>query len=73
MEISIEDVDMEKSLFMYCVYGVVPEFMLHTAFRREKHYTTSRKKIIKCPHCRRTFTTVNEDERIELYCHSKKA
>ena len=73
MEIKIEDVDMKNTRFVYFVHGFVPEFIPGTAFRREKHFKTAHKKIIKCPYCRKTFTTVDEDEKIELYCHSKKA
>jgi len=73
MEIRIEDVNMEGSRFFYRVYGVVPEFMPRTAFRREKHFKTANKKIIKCPYCRKTFTVVDEDDKVELYKHSKKA
>ena len=73
MEVMIEDVDMDNTGFVYYVYGVVPEFMPHFAFRREKHFKTVKKKIIKCPYCRNTFTTVDENDRVELFCHSKKA
>ena len=73
MELRIEDVDMANALFVYVVHGFVPEFMPRTAFRREKHFQTVNKKIIKCPYCRNTFRTVDENEKIELYCHSKKA
>ena len=64
MELGIEDVDMENALFVYVVHGLVPEFMPHAAFRREKHFQTANKKIIKCPYCRNTFTTVDENEKI---------
>jgi hypothetical protein len=63
----------EEVAYVYVVHGSVPEFMPHTAFRREKHFQTVRRKIIKCPYCRNAFTTVDDNERVELYRHSKKA
>jgi uncharacterized protein with PIN domain len=63
----------QDAAYVYLVHGVVPEFMPHFAFRREKHFGTAGRKIIKCPHCRNVFTTVDADERVELYQHSKKA
>ena len=59
-------------IFVYLVYGFVPELMPHFAFRREKHFKTANKKIIKCPHCCKTFITVDEGERVELYRSPKK-
>jgi len=43
------------------VYGIVPEFMPHIAFRREKHYKTAGKKVIKCP--QNLFTIYPEFDR----------
>jgi hypothetical protein len=60
-------------LFVYIVHGNVPEFMPYMAFRRDRHFKAAGKKIIKCPHCKNTFTTVNKNEKIILYRHSKKA
>jgi hypothetical protein len=62
----------EDVSYIFFVYGIVPEFMPHFAFRREKHFTTVGRKIIKCPYCRKTFTTVDETEKIELYQYSRK-
>jgi transposase-like protein len=59
--------------YAYFVYGVVPEFMPRFAFRREKHFKTVGRKIIKCPYCRNTFTTVDETDQVEIYPHSRKA
>jgi transposase-like protein len=63
----------EEVSYVYFVYGVVPEFMPHTAFRREKHFKTAGQKIIKCPYCQKTFTTIEQTEKVELYKHSRKA
>ena len=63
----------EDIMFVYMVYGVVPEFMPHLAFRRDKHFKASGKKLIKCPHCGGVFITIELNEKVELYCHSKKA
>ena len=62
----------QAPLYVYFVYGIVPEFMPHIAFRRDKHFKTADKKIVKCPHCKNTFTTVNKTERIELYRYTGK-
>ena len=59
--------------FVYLVYGIAPEFMPHIAFRRDKHFKAADMKIIKCPHCRGTFRTVDKTAKIELYRHSAKA
>ena len=59
--------------YVYYVYGTVPELMPHMAFRRMKHFETAGRKIIKCPHCRRAFTTVDADEKVELRMQPGKA
>lgn len=58
--------------YVYIVYGIVPEFMPRIAYRREKHFKTENKKIIKCPYCRSTFTTVDQAVKVEIYRHSVK-
>ena len=63
----------QESGFVYVVYNHVPEFIAHIAVRRNKHFKASDMKIIKCPHCRGTFRTVDKTEKIELYRHSAKA
>jgi hypothetical protein len=72
----------ESVLYVYLVHGIVPEFMPHVSFRRVKHFQTAGRKIIKCPHCRQTFTTVDADEAVQaelerrssigrpIHCHS---
>jgi len=72
-EVKIEDINVREVDFVYHVYGVVPEFMPHIAFRREKHFGTANRKIIKCPYCRKTFITVDETEKIELCCYLKNS
>ena len=61
-----------KNLYVIFVYGNVPELMSDAAFRRPKHFNASDKKIIKCPHCKGNFTTVDETAKIEVYRHSRK-
>jgi hypothetical protein len=63
----------EQVSYAYHVYGIVPEFMPHVAFRRAKHFQTAGQKIIKCPHCRKTFTTIDATDKVELYQYSRKA
>ena len=55
------------------VYGVVPEFMPHLTFRREKHYKTAGTKIIKCPYCGEVFTVVEATAKLELIRYPKKS
>jgi len=59
-------------LYAFLVYGNAPEFMPGFAFRREKHFKTVDKKIIKCPHCQKPFTTVDKNVKVEIYPHSSK-
>jgi hypothetical protein len=62
-----------ETIYAYCVYGNVPEFMPNFAFKRDKHFSTFGKKIIKCPYCRKTFTTIDITDKVEIHPHSKKA
>jgi len=73
MENEIRAEVQEGVSFAFVVYGVVPEFMPHFAFRREKHFKTAGQKIIKCPYCQKTFITIDVTEKVELYPHSRKA
>lgn len=59
--------------FVYVVYGHTPEFFPHIATRRSKHFKAADMKIIKCPHCRGIFRTVEKAAKIELYRRSAKA
>ncbi|MCL2083320.1 MAG: hypothetical protein FWH04_08835 [Oscillospiraceae bacterium] len=72
MELELDNLNPEEVSFVYLVYNCVPEFMPHMAFRREKHFKTIEKKTIKCPYCRKAFTTVDATDKVELYCHSRK-
>jgi uncharacterized protein with PIN domain len=73
MEEAIANKTAEDIAYVFFVHGCVPEFMPHTAFRRVKHFQTANRKIIKCPFCQNTFTTIDENEKVELYRHPKKA
>jgi transposase-like protein len=73
MEKEVHAETSEEIAYAFRVHGNVPEFMPRFAFRREKHFKTAGKKIIKCPYCQRTFITVDTKERIELYPHSRDA
>lgn len=59
-------------LYAIIVYGIVPEFMPHRAFRRDKHYKAADTKIIKCPFCRETLTVVEVTAKLELIRYSHK-
>lgn len=58
--------------YVYVVHGIVPELMPRVACRREKHFKTKNKKIIKCPYCRGIFTIVEQTAKVEIYRHSVK-
>ena len=62
----------EEAVYAFIVRGVVPELMRGMAFRREKHFKTAGKKILKCPYCGEEFETIDSTARIQLYCHTRK-
>ena len=59
--------------YVFCVYDHSPEFMPHVATRKDKHFGAKDKKIVKCPYCRKIFTTIDKTERVELYRHTLKS
>jgi len=71
LEVAPENEDGEICAII--VYGCVPEFMPHCAFRRAKHYNTAGKKEIKCPYCGKLFRIVDKDEKLELIRYPRKA
>ena len=62
----------EEKLCVIIVYGLVPEFMPGVAFRRDKHYKTAKKKVIKCPYCGEVFKVVEVTAKLELIRYPKK-
>ena len=62
----------ETESYFFVVYGFTPELMRGVAFRREKHYCTKNKKILKCPYCGKDFESVDSAVKVELYRHSRK-
>ena len=62
----------EDELYAIIVYGIVPEFMPHRAFRRNKHYKKSDMKVIKCPYCCNKFTEVELSSKLELFRYPRK-
>jgi len=70
LEVTPENEDEELCAIL--VYGNVPEFMPHFAFRRAKHYKTAEKKEIKCPYCGGLFKVVDKTEKLELICYPRK-
>jgi len=62
----------EDDVCAILVYGIVPEFMPHFAFRRDKHYKTAGTKIIKCPYCGEDFKVVEATAKLELICYPRK-
>ena len=63
----------ENEMCAIIVYGLVPEFMPHLAFRRGKHYKTTGMKEIKCPYCSELFKVVETTAKLELIRYPKKA
>jgi len=63
----------DDELYTIIVYGVVPEFMPFMAFRRNKHYQSADKKIIKCPYCSGILSVVDKHAKLELMRYPKKA
>jgi ribosomal protein L34E len=61
-----------EGLCAILVYGIVPELMPHRAFRRDKHFKSAGKKIIKCPFCREKLTSVEATAKLELISYPKK-
>jgi len=61
-----------EELCAILVYGIVPELMPHRAFRRDKHFKSAGKKIIKCPFCREKLTSVEATAKLELISYPKK-
>ena len=62
----------EDELYAIVVYGLVPEFMPHLAFRREKQYKTLGMKIVKCPYCGGVFKVVEATAKLELIRYPRK-
>ena len=63
---------LEDGLCVIIVHGLVPEFMPGVAFRRDKHYKTAKKKVIKCPYCKEVFKVVEVTAKLELIRYPKK-
>lgn len=63
----------EDCAYFFVVAGFAPELLRNIARRREKHFDTRGKKIIKCPYCKGDFDSVDTTVKIELYRHNKKA
>ena len=63
----------ESELCAIIVYGIVPEFMPHIAFRRDKHYKKAGKKEIKCPFCGELLKVVEVTAKLELIRYPKKS
>jgi len=62
----------QEEMYAIIVHGIVPEFMPHLAFRRDKHYKSAGKKEIKCPYCNGIFKVVETTAKLELIRYSKK-
>ena len=62
----------DENMFIFIVYGNIPEFMPNTSYRRPKHFKAIKKKIINCPYCGENYKTIDETAKIEIYRHSKK-
>ena len=63
----------ENEMYAIVVYGLVPEFMPHLAFRRDKHFNKANMKEIKCPYCRELLKIVEVTAKLELIRYAKKA
>lgn len=62
----------EDDIFAIVVYGIVPEFMPHRAFRRDKQTKNNKTKDIKCPYCHCLLKIVEATVKLELLRFSKK-
>lgn len=59
----------ETLKYYYIIHGVIPEVMAPAAFRRERHTQQAGRKTLKCPHCEKRLTDVEEGVCVELYRH----
>ncbi|MDL2234685.1 hypothetical protein LJC07_00835 [Christensenellaceae bacterium OttesenSCG-928-L17] len=57
------------SKYFYIVHGVIPEVMAPVAYRRERHARQAGRKMLKCPHCEKRLTDIDEGVCVELYRH----
>ena len=62
----------DDDLFAIIVYGIVPEFMPHRAFRRDKQNQRHKTKDIKCPYCSSLLKIVEATVKLELVRYSRK-
>ena len=63
----------DEVLYAIIVHGMVPEFMPCVAFRREKHFKSAGKKIIKCPYCCGVLRVVDKNAKLELMRYPRNA
>jgi len=68
-----ESASTEEEMYAIIVHGIVPEFMPHLAFRRDKHYKKADTKEIKCPYCGELLRVVEITSKLELIRYPKKA
>ena len=62
----------EDDIFAIIVHGIVPEFMPHRAFRRDKQAKHRKTKDIKCPYCHGLLKIVEATVKLELLRYSRK-
>ena len=67
---SIENQD--EDIYVFFVYGNIPEFMPTMTYRRPKHFKVVKKKIINCPYCGNAYKIIDETAKIEVYRLSQK-
>ena len=63
----------KTGVYLFIVRGFTPEFKRGMAFRREKHFKTANRKILKCPYCGAEFETVDNSVHVRLCCFTRKS
>ena len=66
-------VPQDDDFFAIIVYDIVPEFMPHIGFRRDKQNLAKKTKDIKCPYCSGILQIVDATAKLELLRYSKKS
>jgi len=62
----------EETVYIFTVQGYAPELMRGLAFRRDKHFKSAGKKILKCPYCGEDFEAVDSTVKVRLSCYTRK-
>jgi hypothetical protein len=73
-EIRLEDIQADPKTrnltFFYVIHGTIPEIEPMVAYRRAKTAGRQNRKTLKCPVCSNRLSDMDENTKVELYCHS---